>query len=920
MNSFFLNLRVKTFLEETVTEIIKSHSNIDELTIVLPSRRAGVFFRDTLTAQLEVPVLAPKIFSIEEFIQEISTLRLAPNLTVLIEFYNIYCDHTPEEYLDSFDEFSRWAPALLKDFSDLDAYLVDVSGAFEFLKSYHEIGTFLEDESKYIKQQFFWKTLHHYFELYKVSLHLKGIGTLGMLFREAVDSVEIYLQNTQDFHYFIGFNALNTSETNLLQGFLEAHRAKIFWDIDHFFYEDQLHAASRFIQKHHKEWTYFRQKEKPIFPKNFEQEKNIKIIGVSKNIGQAKYAASIIKDSLSDSKTNSKTALVLGNETLLIPILSGLPQDVTDWNVTMGYPLFNSPVASFFNHLFEMHMKASPNGFFYQDVVRVVSFDWVQKILKTKSNMDSIFLDSLFNSNKYFIGREDIKPLLDHPIGALIFSSFESGIDFLEKILSFTHEIQKYFKKEKRLGYEMYPTYFNLVEESLLHLLNMGAALKSINTIQGIYFLWNELITTQSLDYMGNPMESVQIMGMLETRVLDFDTVILTNVNEGILPAGRSTQSIFPFEIKKKFGLPTFLDNDAIYTYHFYRLLQRATNIILLYNTESDGLYSGEPSRFIHQLRFLGLEKHNITEEVISAPAKNLTQKKLEVLKSPEIIRVLNEKAQSGFSPSSLGVYLIDPLQFYKEKILGVHEQDLFDNALSLMESGTIAHDALEELYTPYVGKPMKMEYYKDLEHQITPLLLKHYRKVFGGDKKIFGKNLLMLNALEQSILKLFSIEKEKIQNGASLTILDLEKEFEYPLDVSGIGKIILKGKIDRIDRFNGVFRIVDYKLGKIDVSKLKISDWENLKGDIKRLALFQILLYAYVNKEVLIDETSIQAGIISFKSMDQYLLPFGYKKDGKQGLSKEIDVDVLNSFEEFLVTLVQEIFDSSMPFASLEN
>jgi ATP-dependent helicase/DNAse subunit B len=177
-----------------------------------------------------------------------------------------------------------------------------------------------------------------------------------------------------------------------------------------------------------------------------------------------------------------------------------------------------------------------------------------------------------------------------------------------------------------------------------------------------------------------------------------------------------------------------------------------------------------------------------------------------------------------------------------------------------------------------------------------------------------------MLNALEQSILKLFSTEKEKIQNGASLIILDLEKEFEYPLDVTGIGKIVLKGKIDRIDRFNGVFRIVDYKLGKIDVSKLKISDWENLKGDIKRLALFQILLYAYVNKEVLIDETSIQAGIISFKSMDQYLLPFGYKKDGKHGLSKEINLDVLNSFEKFLVTLLQEIFDTSKPFAALEN
>jgi ATP-dependent helicase/DNAse subunit B len=263
---------------------------------------------------------------------------------------------------------------------------------------------------------------------------------------------------------------------------------------------------------------------------------------------------------------------------------------------------------------------------------------------------------------------------------------------------------------------------------------------------------------------------------------------------------------------------------------------------------------------------------------------------------------------------------LIDPLKFYKEKILGVREQAFFDNDLSLMESGTIAHDTLEELYTPYIGKRMRSEYYKDLEVQIAPALLKHYRKVFGGDKKIFGKNLLMLNALEESILKLLSKEKEKIQKGDSLTILYLEKEFEYSLNVPEVGKILLKGKIDRIDRFNGVFRIVDYKLGKIESSKLKISDWESLKGDIKRLALFQILLYTYVNKEVLTDEVSIQAGIISFKSMDQYLLPFAYIKENKSKISNEINTEVLNSFENFLVKLAQEIFDTSKPFAALEN
>jgi len=264
---------VKTFLEEAVSEILSSHSTIDELIIILPSRRAGVFFKDALTAQLTTPILSPKIFSIEEFIQEISTLKLARSPAALIDFYEIYNANTPKAYLDSFEEFIRWAPALLKDFSDLDAYLIEVGAAFEFLSSYHAIETLLEDDTTFEKQQFFWQSLAKYFELHKNSLSSKGMGSLGMLYREAVDSVEIYLQNTNKKHYFIGFNALNTAESNLLQAFLEADRAEVLWDIDQYFFQDQQHAAGRFIQRHHKEWNYYRRKKKPEFPSHFEKPK-----------------------------------------------------------------------------------------------------------------------------------------------------------------------------------------------------------------------------------------------------------------------------------------------------------------------------------------------------------------------------------------------------------------------------------------------------------------------------------------------------------------------------------------------------------------------------------------------------------------------------------------------------------------------
>ena len=911
---------MKTFLEEAVSEILSGHSTIDELIIILPSRRAGVFFKDALTAQLTTPILSPRIFSIEEFIQEISTLKLAPSTAALIDFYEIYNANTPKKYLDSFEEFIRWAPSLLKDFSDLDAYLIEVDSAFEYLSSYHAIGTLLEDDTIYEKQQFFWKSLASYFELHKNSLNSKGMGTLGMLYREAVDSVEIYLQNTNKTHYFIGFNALNTSESNLLQAFLEADRAEVLWDIDEYFFQDQQHAAGRFIQRHHKEWNYYRRKSKPKFSSHFEEPKEIKIIGVPKNIGQAKYAASLLKKTASDSDALAKTALVLGNESILIPILSGLPAEVDQWNVTMGYPLLNTPVASFFNHVFEMHLKASESGFSYQDVLRVLSFDWIRDVLQINSNKGSTFFNTLSNSNKAFLRAKELQPLLDHPVGVLIFTPFDTVHSFVNRILTFTVAIQEHFKKENRSEYTLFPTYFTLIQEIVQQLLNMGDTLKSIDTMRGIHFLWNELIQSLSVDYKGNPMGGVQIMGMLETRVLDFDTIILTNVNEGILPMGRSSQSIFPFAIKRKLGLPTFLDNDAIYTYHFYRLLQRAKNITLLYNTESEGLNSGEPSRFIHQLRFLGLVQHKLTEQFESAPTQSPEPNKIEVYKTPEVLEILHSKATAGFSPSSLSVYLRDPLRFYKEKVLGVREENSLDSVLSLMDSGTIAHDALEELYTPFLNKPLTLENYKVMEQETAPTLLKHYRKVFGGDEKVTGKSLLMLHALEQSILRLFKVEKERIQKGDVLTILELEQVFEYPLVVEGVGKILLKGKIDRIDRYNGVLRIIDYKSGKVDSAKLRISDWDVFKGDTKRLPLFQILLYSYVNKALLETEQTLVTGIISFKNMDAYVMPFGIKSEGKGKVINELNLDVLSSFEEILVGLIQEIFDITMPFTSLEE
>lgn len=900
-----------TFLDEVAQKIIDSKKPIGELTIVLPSKRSGVFFKKSLKDQLTTPLLAPKIFSIEEFIQEISTLTLAPPTSTLMDFYSVYKENTPLEFLETFEEFIQWASSLLKDFSDLDAYLVDVPYAFKYLCSYHELGNISKEQSSHLKQKNFWNSLPIYFnELRKVLLQ-KEMGTLGMLYREAVDTSEIYLQNTTTFHYFIGFNALNASESRIIQSFLEVERADIIWDIDEYFYKDEQHSMGHFIQKYHRNWTYLKKGKKPKFPEHFTQSKKINIVGISKNFGQAKYAASLIKSS----NINTKTALVLGNESLLIPVLSGLSPEIEQWNITMGYPVNNTPVASFFKQWFGMHERATTKGFLYDDIVQVLSFDWI----RTSLNIKTLDLIKLGKLNKSFITKKDLLFLLKNTTATLLFSPFVSTKEFITRISDFIFKISEQLYSQNGTAYAMFPNYFTLFQELTQQLLNMGEDLQAINNIKGIYYLWTELTNNLTVNYTGNPIEGVQIMGMLETRVLDFDNIIITNVNEGTFPSSRGSKSIFPFSIKKELGLPTFLDNDLIYSYHFYRLLQRASTITLLYNTESDELNSSEPSRFIHQLRFLGLKEHQVSEHYVSAPTKNQNVNQIKVYKTPNVIKALEELAFKGFSPSSLSLYLRDPLQFYKQKILMINEENTFSNALSPLDSGTILHDSLEELYTPFIYKSLKVEDYTVLKNNVPTVLLKHYRKVFGGDESIIGRNLLIIKELEQLIYRFLEIEKKKIIEGNTLTIIKLEEEFKYTINVNGVGSVTLNGKIDRIDRYNGVFRIIDYKSGKIEPSNVKIINWNVFQVgiDVERLPLFQILLYAYVNNKILDTENIINAGIISFKNLNPYVLYFSQKQEDTKIESANIDKNILSSFETVLIGLIQEIFDTSKPFTT---
>ncbi|MEK9782454.1 MAG: PD-(D/E)XK nuclease family protein, partial [Flavobacteriales bacterium] len=370
------------------------------------------------------------------------------------------------------------------------------------------------------------------------------------------------------------------------------------------------------------------------------------------------------------------------------------------------------------------------------------------------------------------------------------------------------------------------------------------------STVQGIeqvavlQQLIEEQLALETVDFSGSPISGIQILGVLETRLLDFDTVIMTDVNEGVIPAGKKQQSFLPFEVKKNYELPTFLDQDAIYTYHFYRLLHRASSCHLLYNSSASGLQTGEPSRFLAQLELLSQAHHKIEHKVLHNSSNLKLSATQEFPKTSGVVQRLSEWAQKGISPSALTIYLRDPLQFYERYVLQLKAPPTWSLVMDPRESGTLLHDVLETLYAPYRNGVLTEAQLVKMEANFEGLLLEQYRKFHSGNPNRHGKNHLIFEALKAYGKALLAYEKKQINAGHELKIIALEQEVSLSIKLASGALVRLKGIIDRVDYFDGQLRIIDYKTGKIEGADLKIKQWDAFL-DTTSAAAFQLLTYA---------------------------------------------------------------------------
>ena len=719
---------------------------------------------------------------------------------------------------------------------------------------------------------------------------------------------------------FAGFNALNIAEEKIIQHLIASNQAKIYWDIDQTFLNDPYHDAGLFARRFKESWKQYKSNPFEWIVDDFSQSKNIQIIGTPKSVGQAKITGSIIEKILLENPNASldKMAVVLGEENLLLPLLYSLPSNVGALNITMGYSSKNNPAQILIDKLFKMNSNAlSRNAksyvLYYKDVLAILTHPLVEPYAKTNE------LVSLINQNNYtFITHHKLMELNKNPsdLFLLLFQKWENdSVAVLEMISKLLQTIKANLSSDneeekitKAFVYSIFKTNNKLI--------NYYSNRKYVDKIDTLYAIYKQVIDLAEVSFEGEPLLGLQIMGVLESRVLDFDTVIITSMNEGKLPAGKSQNSFIPYDVKREKGLPTFKEKDAIYTYHFYHLLQRAKNIYLIYNTESEGLDAGEKSRFITQLEVEKQKNHTLTHEIYNAVLPQTAYKPIVIPKSESVLLRLKEIAEKGFSPSALTSYIRNPIQFYFQKILRISEVEEVEENIALNTLGTIIHETLEVLYTPFIGHFLSE---KDIESCFSLLdgeVLKQFKLIYKEGEIKKGRNLLAFEVAKRNVYNFLKVELESIKNGDAIKILHkpCERILEHP---SLPFPIKIAGKVDRIEERtpkNGstTIRIIDYKTGKVEKANVTLKSWKSLTEDIKYEKIIQVLAYAFMFENEANGKPT-EAGIISFKNLKSGFLPFTFKEEKE--VTTTINATILNDYLEQMVILLNEILNEEKPF-----
>lgn len=838
---------MESFLKLVAADLYKhTEGNLAHTAVVFPNKRAGLFFNEYLAQESDSPIWSPAYVSISELFRSLSPWEVGDPVKLVCELYKIFRWET--QSTETLDDFYFWGEMLISDFDDADKNRVDTDKLFSNLQDLRNIMddyTFIDDEQEEAIRQFFqnfsierrtalkerfislWNVLGNIYKGFRESLASQNIAYEGMMYRHVIEHLDVD-KLPYEKYIFVGFNVLNKVEHTLFTQLKDAGKAVFYWDYDEFYMKENrqavTHEAGEFIRRNLRDFPSPLSGE--LF-KNLSKPKEVHYIASSTENAQARYLPQWIRNNLTTPE--KETAVVLCNEALLQPVLHSLPAEVKHVNITMGFPLSQTPVYSFLIALLELHTHGfnfKSGRYTFQSVVTLLKHPYTRQL----TGQAELLEKELTRNNRFYplpgeLGKDEFLTRLFTPLSGnlnlciRLSETLQQVASIYQANTSGTEDTDAFNQLYRESLFKAYTTinrFRTLIEEDEL-------------TVQSETFrrLLVKVLSTTNIPFHGEPAIGMQVMGVLETRNLDFRHLVLLSVNEGQLPKSGGDSSFIPYNLRKAFGMTTIEHKIAVYAYYFYRLLQRAERITLIYNTSSDGLNRGEWSRFM--LQFLIEWPHPITRQFLEAGQSPQGTSSITVEKTPDVMRQMqslfdvraNPKAK--FSPSALNYYLDCPLKFYYRYVAGLSAPDEVSAEIDSATFGSIFHYAAEHIYKDLTthGKVINKEALETLlrnEVKLQDYVDTAFKKLFfnvpQNEKPEYNGVQLINSAVIARYLK------QLLQNDlryAPFTFIASEMEVDEPIDIQtpkGVIKSRIGGIIDRMDSKDGTLRIVDYKTG----------------------------------------------------------------------------------------------------------
>lgn len=944
---------MKPFLAQIATLFYTTYGErVSRMAFVFPNRRAGLFFQKYLSEISDKPLFSPPILTMSDLFVQLSGKQVADPIDRLFTLYRLYVAQSGSP--ETFDEFMYWGEMLLADFDDVDKCLVDARMLFTNVTDLREIDTlfdYLSDEQVAAIRTFWssfyprhesksqeeflavWQILYELYTAFRQELAAGGMGYEGMLFREVAEGLKRgeYEEIPYEQIVFVGLNALTASEECLLGELHKRGVADFYWDYASPLVNDPDNRASYFVARNLRLFPSRHPLPQEEGPDGADEEAaaeeatqpvEIEVIGIPSGIGQAKQVYSLLEADCREGGMSAekalRTAIVLPDEHLLLPVLNAIPPSIERINVTMGYPLGGTPVASLMEYIVALQKNVRYIDrrpvFYFRDVLPVLNHRYISS---TATEVVASLVKEITENNRIYI---DGAQLGRTPLLEILFAPVEGADDFSAYLVRVLEELNRLLTAREEAvagatggeavsgasraegeeaaaggasapfagdaaasvpfaGFEgasaaesapdsaagdeldrRLATARDLEGEFIFHYFTTVNRLREVIGQAGVemkietYFrLLRRLTDTITIPFRGEPLSGLQIMGVLETRALDFDRLIILSMNEGVFPVKKTATSFIPYNLRRGFGLPTYEHQDSIWAYHFYRLIYRARRVSLLYDTRSNGLHTGEVSRFVHQLRYH--YELPVKSKLVVYNVSSQRTAPLEVRKTPQVAAALEAFLGGGdraISASAVNTYLDCPLKFYFSVVEGVREEEEVNETIESDVFGSILHKVMEVLYQPFCGKMVTADLLKAIRRD-TPRLQGEVARAFGSEffksevvRPLTGQHFLIGEMIRKYVEKV-------LDRDMALTpfrYLESEKRIYALFPLSDGRKVRLKGFIDRLDEVGGpegAIRIVDYKSGSGVCQFDTVAGLFDMEAKERPKAVMQVFLYAWM-------------------------------------------------------------------------